>query len=134
MVGYFILSIKDGDCVCEPDIVIANCPTNFLNDEPSLCGTVPVTWVEPTATDGCGFDVTVGKSHEPGSNFSAGVTTVSYVFTDSSQHHKTCEFKVSVSTIGKYYFNIGHDGLRFLKIVIGLLKSSIIVLIIYKKY
>ena len=77
-----------------------------MHEEPSYCGTVPVTWVEPTATDGCEGEVTVQKSHQPGSEFAPGVTTVSYIFEDSSQNQKTCEFDVSVSTTSKLILKV----------------------------
>ena len=51
-------------------------------------------------------EVTVQKSHQPGSEFAAGVTTVSYIFEDSSQNQKTCEFDVSVSTTSKLILKV----------------------------
>ena len=80
-----------------------------MHDQPSYCGTVPVSWVEPTATDGCEGEISVQKSHQPGSEFAAGVTTVSYIFKDSSQNERTCEFDVSVSSIRKLTLKVYQD-------------------------
>ncbi len=80
--------------------VIVNCPTNIvLNAAPGTCGQV-ATWTAPTATDDC--DVvppvpvrTVGPAS--GSTFPVGVTTVTYVATDSEgQASAPCTFTVTV--------------------------------------
>ncbi|XP_072030594.1 hyalin-like [Amphiura filiformis] len=84
---------------CEPSLFIENCPADFTHQEPAFCGTVPVVWTEPSATDGCDGIVRVKKTHAPGAEFSVGTTTVSYTFMDSLQNQQTCEFDVSVSVI-----------------------------------
>ncbi|XP_072032497.1 hyalin-like [Amphiura filiformis] len=93
-----VISSPDA-CGCEPSLSIENCPADFIHQEPAFCGTVPVSWTEPSATDGCGGTVQVEKTHAPGAEFSVGTTTISYTFTDSSQNQQTCEFDVSVSVI-----------------------------------
>ena len=56
---------------------------------------VDVTWDEPVATVACG-EVTLEKSHEPGSTFPVGKTPVTYTFSDQSGKSSTCTFDVVV--------------------------------------
>ncbi|MBK8504514.1 MAG: HYR domain-containing protein [Saprospiraceae bacterium] len=78
--------------------VINGCPANIsLDTDPGMC-TTTATWIEPTATDNCTQlgPVVWTKSHLPGSQFSAGVTTVTYTATDASGNSSTCIFTVTV--------------------------------------
>jgi gliding motility-associated-like protein len=71
------------------------CPGNLtVNSEPNTDSTT-VTWKEPMATVECG-EVTVAKSHEPGSRFPIGISPVKYTFTDESGRSSICEFDVHV--------------------------------------
>ncbi|XP_070547407.1 uncharacterized protein [Ptychodera flava] len=56
---------------------------------------IRVTWAFPNATDNSGI-VSVTGSHEPGSNFTIGVTTVSYKAEDPSGNTAKCLFSVMV--------------------------------------
>ncbi|XP_070547430.1 hyalin-like [Ptychodera flava] len=56
---------------------------------------IPVTWEFPNATDNSG-SVTVTGSHEPGSNFTIGVTIVSYVAEDTFGNTAECWFSVTI--------------------------------------
>ncbi|XP_070550009.1 hyalin-like [Ptychodera flava] len=85
----FSVTVKD---TRKPVII---CPstveTKTFLDKPS----VPVTWSFPNATDNSG-NVTMTGSHEPGSNFTIGVTTVSYESEDPSGNIANCWFSVIV--------------------------------------
>ncbi|XP_070550965.1 hyalin-like [Ptychodera flava] len=61
---------------------------------------IQVTWSIPNAMDNSG-SVNVTGSHEPGSNFTIGVTTVSYVAEDPSGNIANCSFSVRVTDSGK---------------------------------
>jgi gliding motility-associated-like protein len=58
-------------------------------------GTAEVTWTEPVATVLCG-NVSVKKSHEPGSRFSIGINMIVYTFTDDFGNSSVCTFNVSI--------------------------------------
>jgi gliding motility-associated-like protein len=70
--------------------LIANCPVNI-----NSCST-QVSWTEPAVSDNCGA-VTVTASHQPGSEFPVGTTTVTYTATDSAGNVSVCSFQVTVS-------------------------------------
>ncbi|XP_071789471.1 uncharacterized protein [Asterias amurensis] len=57
---------------------------------------VVVTWTEPSTSETTGVSVT--KTHQPGSTFTDGVTTVLYTFTDQAGNSTICTFNVTVST------------------------------------
>ncbi|MBK8565583.1 MAG: HYR domain-containing protein [Saprospiraceae bacterium] len=80
--------------------VIVNCPANIvLNAAAGTCGQV-ATWTAPTATDNCDVPPptpvrTVGPAS--GSTFPVGVTTITYIATDSKgQASAPCTFTVTV--------------------------------------
>ena len=70
-----------------------------------------MTWTEPTATDDSGFVTVISQTNRPGDVFSAGTTTVRYVFADGSGNQAECVFNVEVtskcnkSTVSFYYRN-----------------------------
>ena len=84
--------------------VISGCPSDI---------TLPLdvtiaNWTEPSAMDDTGVQPSVTKSHERGSNFTEGNTTVSYVYTDQAGNSAICSFLVIV-TFGKLAFlNLPH--------------------------
>jgi gliding motility-associated-like protein len=74
---------------------VTGCPGPISADaDPN--GETTVTWEEPTATAQCG-EVSVSRSHEPGSVFQPGTTPVTYEFTDASGNKSACTFEVTVS-------------------------------------
>lgn len=80
--------------------VLVNCPTNItVNTAPGTCAQV-ATWTAPTATDDCDAVApvpvrTVGPAS--GSSFPVGVTTITYIATDSEGNVSTpCTFTVTV--------------------------------------
>ena len=69
-----------------PDDIVAN-----ANED----GTIAVTWKEPEGTVQCG-NLSVNKSHEPGSTFPVGISPIVYEFIDDYGNSSTCTFNVSV--------------------------------------
>ena len=68
-------------------------------------GITLANWTEPTATDNSGNLLNVIKSHEPGTSFTEGNTTVSYTFTDEAGNPAVCSFLVTVAH-GRSFFNL----------------------------
>ncbi|KAJ8041828.1 Hyalin [Holothuria leucospilota] len=60
---------------------------------------VAVIWTEPTATDISGSTTLQSRSHNPGSTFSVGETTVTYTFRDTAGNTANCVFLVIVSVV-----------------------------------
>ncbi|MFN0213525.1 MAG: HYR domain-containing protein [Saprospiraceae bacterium] len=79
--------------IVEP--VFDGCPGDMLVDV-NLCK-VPVTWVQPTATDNCNANPTIYSEPAPGESFSAGFTTVHVYVVDPSGNRDTCTFVVEVT-------------------------------------
>ena len=82
--------------VISPDTVhpvISGCPSDTVLP----LGMTVANWIEPTATDNSGNLPIIIKSHEPGTNFSEGNTTVSYIAIDDAGNQATCTFIVVVS-------------------------------------
>ena len=75
--------------------IISNMPNDITHDTDSGLATAVVTWIEPTATDNSGIQ-TLTSTHEPGSSFDIGVTTVTYTSTDPSGLETTETFSVTV--------------------------------------
>ena len=76
------------------DPVITGCPTQIIVDADEN-GEAIATWDEPQASTLCGA-VTLVKSHEPGSSFAVGITSVIYTFTDDAGRSSICTFDVVV--------------------------------------
>ena len=55
-----------------------------------------IFWIEPTASDLSGIATLESRSHNPGSTFPVGQTTVTYVFTDSAGNTATCLFCLEI--------------------------------------
>ncbi|XP_070550048.1 hyalin-like [Ptychodera flava] len=74
---------------------ILNCPQNIITDLNADKHTAQVSWILPNASDNSGI-VYVSGSHEPGTEFTIGVTTVSYQAEDPTGNTANCEFNVTV--------------------------------------
>ncbi|QQS27772.1 MAG: HYR domain-containing protein [Sphingobacteriales bacterium] len=83
----FTVTINDG----QPP-VLSPCPANIVN-----CNNT-ITWTPPTATDNC-ITVNVTGTHNPGTAFPLGTTTVTYTATDGANNTATCSFTVTVSLL-----------------------------------
>ena len=79
--------------------MIANCPSNIVEQVSFGATGDTVTWIEPTATDDSGVaPMLVTRTHAPGSFFTANqVTTVSYIFRDGAGNEAACVFTVFVN-------------------------------------
>ncbi len=97
-----LLTAGDTPDTTPPDIT--GCPDQDIV-ETTLVGqdSITVSWEEPTATDDSGDEPMRVTTHEPGSQFFVGTTTVVYTFTDGSGNTATCEFNVIVSRKTCFY-------------------------------
>lgn len=78
--------------------VFSGCPSGIeVNLSASACVAV-VNWVEPIATDNCG-NVVITSTHNPGAEFSFGITPVTYTATDQYGNLSTCSFNVVVKDV-----------------------------------
>lgn len=75
---------------------IHNLPADIVVNGTGANCSVPVTWTAPTATDDCSMAGEPLSQHVPGSNFSEGVTTVTYTATDQCGNTRTASFRVTV--------------------------------------
>ncbi|KAJ8032712.1 Hyalin [Holothuria leucospilota] len=78
--------------------VIANCPDNQVLTVELGTESMRAFWAVPTATDVSGVATIESNTHNPGDLFNVGMTTVMYVFVDSSQNRATCQFTITVET------------------------------------
>ena len=74
---------------------IDGCPHNIETTTELGTTSKSISWTEPTATDLSG-NTTRTQSHQPGSDFPVGVTTVEYTFTDAANNDVTCTFSVTL--------------------------------------
>lgn len=72
---------------------ITGCPSDIRVPANMGCRAI-VTWTPPTATDNC--SATLSATHQRGSLFSLGKTSVTYTATDPSGNKTTCTFTVIV--------------------------------------
>ncbi|XP_033627918.1 fibroblast growth factor receptor 2-like isoform X3 [Asterias rubens] len=75
---------------------VIGCPDSINVNLPQGNSDVVVTWTEPSTSETIGVSMT--KTHQPGSIFTDGVTTVLYTFTDQAGNSTICTFNVTVST------------------------------------
>jgi len=90
---------------------ISGCPGDItVNADAGGC-TAVVTWTEPTATDVCCGPVAwTYRSHEPGSTFPQGTTTVRYEFTDGCNNTAVCQFNVTVNAVNDLQVTVSLAG------------------------
>lgn len=94
-----------------PEIVVG-CPPDITATLAVNRDLAQVFWFQPQAVDRNGNQATTVGSHEPGSMFPAGFTTVTYTFTDFENNVAFCSFMVLVNGKCKsiqlvWVFNIG---------------------------
>ncbi|XP_071790473.1 fibroblast growth factor receptor 2-like [Asterias amurensis] len=77
-------------------LTVIGCPDSINVNLTQGSSDVVVTWTEPSTSGTVGVSVT--KTHQPGSIFTDGVTTVLYTFTDQAGNSTICTFNVTVST------------------------------------
>ncbi len=76
--------------------VVTGCPQSSSYQLPIGSTTLPITWVEPRATDNSGDTPSVDRSHRPGDTFPVGTTQVVYRFTDKAGNNAECTFTLTV--------------------------------------
>jgi gliding motility-associated-like protein/uncharacterized repeat protein (TIGR01451 family) len=75
--------------------VITGCPPSMtVSNDPGDCGAI-VSWTAPSVTDNCGV-ITYTNSHNPGSFFPIGTTSVTYIATDAAGFVTVCQFNITV--------------------------------------
>jgi gliding motility-associated-like protein len=77
---------------------ITNCPNPVILVLPLDDCDTTITWTPPAISDNCGLD-TVLVSHQPGTNFPAGTTIVTYTAIDLSGNETTCSFQVTANDL-----------------------------------
>ncbi|XP_071792395.1 uncharacterized protein [Asterias amurensis] len=92
----FPVSIVDNE-----DPVITSCPEDITSTIELINSQLPpltsvITWDIPAANDNSGGPVGLTSTHEQGSEFSIGVTSVIYTAADEYGNSETCEFQVKV--------------------------------------
>jgi large repetitive protein len=73
--------------------VIRNCPVNIAVNATDSCAIA--RWTAPTATDNCGTPI-LTASHQSGTCFRVGSTTVTYTAKDAKNNAATCTFNITV--------------------------------------
>ncbi len=99
----FVVEVTDSE---KP--IISGCVTNIVRTSDENECTANVSWTEPTATDNCtsASNIIWTKSHNPGSNFDVGTTTVTYTARDEAGNlSDVCSFTVTVTDNQKPVLN-----------------------------
>ncbi|XP_072021134.1 hyalin-like [Amphiura filiformis] len=92
---HFIVTVEVEDTV-SPNVTA--CPKDVETTTELGTTGVSVTWNEPTATDLSGSPFRI-RSHTPGTEFHSGVTSVNYLFMDTSNNTANCTFSIIVDTV-----------------------------------
>ena len=79
----------------EPPVILG-CPDDITASADPQTSGATVVWFEPTATDNSGSVTMTSRTHEPGSFFMSGRTTVAYTFEDENANVASCVFGVNV--------------------------------------
>lgn len=87
----------DVDVVDQELPVLTGGPSQATGTLSGASSQVSVSWSPPTATDNCGIE-SLTTTHEPGSLFGAGTTSVTYTATDIHGNEATHSFPVIVSS------------------------------------
>jgi gliding motility-associated-like protein len=74
----------------------AACPPNLIIGLNSSGCDTTLTWAPPTATDLCSGVDTVFSDVQPGTIFTAGLTTITYTAVDTDGNSATCAFTVQI--------------------------------------
>ncbi|XP_070551647.1 polycystin-1-like protein 2 [Ptychodera flava] len=86
------------------------CPPNITRNIFLDMATIQLSWTPPNASDNSGT-VHVSGSHQPGCNFTIGLTTVSYKAVDPSGNKACCMFTVTVKGMTRPFFD-DSNGIR----------------------
>jgi len=103
-VTYSATDACDNSVTCSFDVIVRDaeqpiidsCPTDItVNNDAEECGAI--VDFAATASDNCDTDVLITYSHEPGTLFPVGTTTVTVTATDDAMNETTCTFDVTVN-------------------------------------
>ncbi|MFZ4634311.1 MAG: HYR domain-containing protein [Saprospiraceae bacterium] len=72
------------------------CPVNITVNTPANNCFVAATWTVPTPTDNCPGVVISNATHQSGSSFQPGITTVRYTAVDAAGQSTSCTFTITV--------------------------------------
>ena len=82
--------------VIDKEVPTITCPDDItVNNAPGQCF-ASVSWAAPTVNDNCGV-TEINTTHQPGSLFPVGMTTVEYTITDEEGNTTACSFIVTVN-------------------------------------
>jgi PKD repeat protein len=104
IVTYTVTDACNNSAVCSFQVTVldqqppffSNCPSNISVSAPIGTDGTQVSWAEPIASDNCG-NVQVSQSHQSGSFFPCGTTTVTYTAFDLWGNVGFCQFTVNVN-------------------------------------
>ncbi|XP_072046397.1 hyalin-like [Amphiura filiformis] len=107
-VTYKFVDGSNNEAFCTFDILINqvdtfaptifDCPSDISTSmELGSSGQI-VSWREPSAYDESGNATLLYKTHKPGDTFTLGSTTITYLFSDSSNNLASCSFDVTINT------------------------------------
>ncbi|XP_071800220.1 scavenger receptor cysteine-rich type 1 protein M130-like isoform X2 [Asterias amurensis] len=82
--------------------IILGCPEPIHVNLPIGNSDAAVSWIAPWTPE---TGLTNTQTHQPGSRFTAGVTTVIYTFTDQAGNQAVCSFTVTVSAPPRFSHN-----------------------------
>ncbi|XP_072046720.1 hyalin-like [Amphiura filiformis] len=87
----FSVTVKDNESP-----IIHNIPSDITAYTLDGAPTASVTWTEPYVIDNSGLPTTLVSSHNSGTLFAVGTTTVTYTATDSADNIATADFGITV--------------------------------------
>ncbi|KAJ8021299.1 Hyalin [Holothuria leucospilota] len=87
----FVVVVQRGDDTTPP---VVNCPADTVDSIDITLSEMEVVFAEPSATDNSGIVFVQSQSHTPGNFFPPGLSTVTYVFSDTSGNTAECQFNV----------------------------------------
>lgn len=79
--------------------VISACPENIQEETTLELQSCLATWTDPIVSDNSGIVSRLSQSHQSGSQFPPGTTTVMYTYGDPTGNTAVCTFTV---TCGRY--------------------------------
>ncbi|MTI40605.1 HYR domain-containing protein [Fulvivirga lutimaris] len=95
----FIITVVDATAP-----TLSNCPSDINLTTTNSC-TAVATWSDPSFNDICDASPIITKSHNSGTSFPIGTTSVTITATDDAGNQTTCSFNVTVTDISAPVFN-----------------------------
>ena len=101
-VTYVVTDGSGNQAICSFDVIVGYdatttlvCPLDITVNASSGSCTTSVTWTPPTLSNDCVL-TNLASNFQPGDNFPAGITTVTYLGTDASGGTFECSFTITV--------------------------------------